>query len=56
MLISTFINWDASTTNAMLGYTSAVLSDMTPLLTIIIGVGLGLIILGAIISAIRGHN
>ena len=42
-------------TNAVLSNASDLISDLTPLLTIIIGIGIGLIVFYAIVSAIRGH-
>jgi hypothetical protein len=39
--------------SSTIGYVGAVFSDMSGLLLLIIGVGLGLIVVGAIISAIR---
>jgi hypothetical protein len=42
-------------TNAVLANTSGLITDLSPLLTIIIGIGIGLIVFYAIVSAIRGH-
>lgn len=53
-ILGTFINWTDSESSAMLGYMSGLISDLTPLLTIIIGVAVGIIIVGAILRAIRG--
>lgn len=53
MIFSTFIPWTASTTDSMIGQTAALLSDIMPLLEIIVGVGIALIVVSAIISAIR---
>ena len=42
-------------TTAMLSNVNGLISDLTPLLTIIIGIGIGLIVFYAIVTAIRGH-
>lgn len=42
-------------TNAVLANTSGLIADLSPLLTIIIGIGIGLIVFYAIVTAIRGH-
>lgn len=52
-MLGTFITWNASTTEEMLGYVGNIISDFTPLLIPIIAIGVGLIIIGAIISAIK---
>ena len=43
-------------TTAVLSNVTGLITDLTPLLTIIIGVGIGLIVFYAIVSAIRGHH
>lgn len=53
---TTFITWTASTTEAMVANIHDIISDLTPLLTIVLAIGVGLIIFSVIISAIRGHN
>lgn len=53
--LGTFLTWTDSTSDLMLTYTSALMSDLQPLLVIIIAVAVGIIVVGAIISAIRGH-
>ena len=42
-------------TTAVLANVTGLISDLTPLLTIIVGIGIGLIVFYAIVSAIRGH-
>lgn len=42
-------------TNTMMSNITGLITDLTPLLTIIIGIGIGLIVFYAIVSAIRGH-
>lgn len=55
--LTTFIiPWDSGNTTDLLANITGVITDLTPLLTIIIGIGIGLIVVGAIISAIRGHS
>jgi len=50
----TFINWTDNMTNDMLGYIGDLIDDFSPLLVPVIAIGLGLIVIGAIIRAIRG--
>ena len=52
-LTYTFINWTPQMTTDMLAYISDFISDVSGLMTPIIAVGLGLIIFGAIINAIK---
>lgn len=47
------LNFTDEMVSTTIAYIGAVFSDMSGLLLLIIGVGLGLIIVGAIISAIR---
>lgn len=55
--LTTFIiPWESANTTDLLANITGVITDLTPLLTIIIGIGIGLIVVGAIISAIRGHS
>jgi len=54
MIFGTFLTWTTEDTTAMLGYMSDLIGDLTPLLIPIIAVAVGLIIVGAIIHAIRG--
>jgi len=54
MFLGTFITWTDSQSDLLLGYISDLITDFLPLLTIIISVGIGLIVVGAIIKAIRG--
>jgi hypothetical protein len=54
-MIATFITWGSEDTTAMLGYVADIISDLQPLLIPIIAIGIGLIVVGAIIQAIRGH-
>ena len=54
MLLTTFFTFDAGDATAMLGYAGDLLTDLTPLLIPIVGVAVGLIIVMAIIRAIRG--
>lgn len=53
MMATIGINFTDEMVSSTIGYVGAVFSDMSGLLLLIIGVGLGLIIVGAIISAIR---
>jgi len=52
--LGTFFTWTPENTTTMIGYMGDLLDDLTPLLIPIIAVAVGLIIVGAIIRAIRG--
>lgn len=53
-LLSTFIDWTSQNTTDMLGYVKDLITDITPLLLPIIAISVGLIIVIAIIRALRG--
>lgn len=53
-MIGTFLTWSAEDTTAMIGHMSDLFTDLTPLLIIVFGIDMGLIVVGAIIRAIRG--
>jgi len=53
-MTGTFLTWSGDDTTAMIGYMSDLFTDLSPLLIIIIGIGMGIIVVGAIIKAIRG--
>ena len=42
-------------TTAVLSNATGLLTDLSPYLTIVVGIGVGLIVFGAIVSAIRGN-
>jgi hypothetical protein len=42
-------------TDAVLSSATGLITDLAPLLTIIVGIGIGLIVFYAIVTAIRGH-
>jgi uncharacterized protein involved in cysteine biosynthesis len=48
MLFSTFIEFGTSTIGTMIGYTTSLIGDLSPLLLLIIGVGLALIVFVAV--------
>jgi hypothetical protein len=50
------IPWTSEMTTEMLADVQGIITDISPLLVPIIAIGVGLIVIGAIISAIRGHN
>jgi hypothetical protein len=52
-LFGTFIDISSTDISSMLGYAKNLIVDLTPLLWPIIGVGLGILIIWAIISAFR---
>jgi len=51
----TFVNWTSDMTTSLTANISAFITDISPLLIPVIAIGLGLIIISAIVSAIRGH-
>jgi len=53
-MLGTFLTWAPEDTTAMIGYMSDLFTDLTPLLVIIVGIGVGLIVVQAILKAIRG--
>jgi hypothetical protein len=55
-MLAFIINWTSEMTNTMLADTTGVITDLSPLLVPIIAIGVGLIVVSAIISAIRGHS
>jgi hypothetical protein len=42
-------------TTAMMSNITGLITDLTPLLLVVVGIGIGLIVFHAIVSAIRGH-
>lgn len=50
------IPWTSEMTLEMLADVRGIITDLSPLLVPIIAIGVGLIVVGAIISAIRGHQ
>lgn len=42
-------------TASLMSNISGLINDLSPLLTVVVGVGIGLIVFHAIVSAIRGH-
>jgi len=55
IMIGTFFEFLPGDITALLGYVKSFVGDMTPLLLPIIAVSMGILILWAIIGAIRGH-
>lgn len=49
------INWTSQNTTDLLANITGIITDLTPLLLILVGVGVGLVVFQGIISAIRGH-
>jgi hypothetical protein len=54
-MLGTFLTISSEDVTAMLGYTSDLVEDLTPILLPIIGVLIGLLVFWAILNAIRGH-
>jgi len=52
-LFGTFLNITSNDISTMMGYTEALISDLTPLLLPIIGVGVGILVIWAIIRSFR---
>jgi len=52
-LYGTFLDITPENITAMLGYTKNLILDMTPLLLPIIGIGLGILVVWAVIRAFR---
>jgi len=52
-LFGTFLNITSNDISTMFGYTEALISDLTPLLLPIIGVGVGILVIWAIIRSFR---
>ena len=50
-----FLTWTSDMTTALLSNVTGLINDLSPLLIVIVGVGIGLIVFHAIVSAIRGH-
>jgi len=55
LLSGVFIDWTDEMTTSLLGRIKDLITDLTPLLIPIIAIGVGLIVVGAIIRAIRGN-
>ncbi len=49
----TFLTISSENIATMLGYTASLLSDLNPLLLIIVGVGVGIFVFWAVVSAIK---
>jgi len=52
-MLGTFITISSEDITAMIGYASGLLTDLQPLLIIIVGIAVGLIIFWAIMKAIK---
>ena len=52
----TFINWTSEMTTDFLSNITAIITDLSPLLVPVIAISVGLIVVEAIISAIRGSH
>lgn len=52
-MLGTFFTITASNTEAMIGYAGDLISDITPLLLIIVGVSVGIYIFYALVNAIK---
>jgi hypothetical protein len=52
-LFGTFLDITSDNITSMLGYTKNLITDLTPLMLPIIGVGLGILVIWAIINSFR---
>ena len=52
-LFGTFLDITQDNITAMLGYTKNLITDLTPLMLPIIGIGLGILVVWAIINSFR---
>jgi len=50
------INWTSQMTTDFLADITGIITDLSPLLVPVIAIGVGLIVVESIISAIRGHH
>jgi hypothetical protein len=53
ILLGTFLDITPDNINSMLGYTKNLIVDLTPLMLPIIGIGLGILVIWAIINSFR---
>jgi len=54
-MTGTFITWTGENTSSTIAVMKDLINDLSPLLTIVIAIGLGLIVFSAIVKAIRGN-
>lgn len=52
-MLGTFLTWGETETTSMLTHAKNMITDLSPLLLIILGVGLAVIIISAIVGAIK---
>jgi len=52
-MLGTFLTIDATDTDQMIDYTSDLMSDLSPILIIVVSVGVGIIIFWAIMKSIK---
>jgi hypothetical protein len=50
-----FITWTSDMTTALLANITGLITDLTPLLLVVVGIGIGLIVFSAIVHAIKSH-
>jgi len=53
-MLGTFIDITSDNVSTTIGYAKDLIGDLTPFLTLIIAVGIGLIIFSVIVNTIRG--
>lgn len=54
MMAGTIINFTSENVSSTIAYVRMIITDLSPLLTFVIAVGLGLIIFSVIVNTIRG--
>jgi len=55
-MLGTFLTITDENVSTTIGYMKDLIGDLTPLLTVIVAVGIGLIIFSVIVNTIRGHH
>jgi len=55
-MLTFILDWTPQMTTDLLANIQGTITDLSPLLVSVIAIGIGLIVVGAIISAIRGHS
>jgi uncharacterized membrane protein YgaE (UPF0421/DUF939 family) len=54
-MLGTFFTISTTDIATMIGYSGDLFADFSPILLIVVGVGVGIFVITAIIGAIRGH-
>lgn len=54
MILPTFLTIESADITTMIGYMSDLFSDLSPIILLIVGVGLGLMVISVILRTLRG--